>query len=132
MTLQTVVLTQLNEAPVQQIVIEQGADFYLYRRLANPDLGDIVDWTTVTDIRFQMRRSYGNAALVYASQLNQGITYEPDGTLITIKLTHAETAAITAPWGVYDLFVKAGDDWSKILKGNFRVAPSVIPADLLT
>jgi hypothetical protein len=125
-----VVLTYLNEAPVQHLVMEQGADFYLYRTLQAPELGDIVDWSDVTDIRFSMRERF-DTAIVFQSDLTSGITFQPDGSLVTVKLTSAQTAALTTPFGVYDLFVKAGDDWSKVLKGNFRVGPSVVPLDLL-
>lgn len=127
----TVVLVTLNEAPVQQIIMEAGADFYLYRQLATPELGDIVDWSTVTDIRFQMRKRYG-APILYQSDLSSGkIMYEVDGSLITVKMTHDETMALTEDWGIYDLFVKAGADWSKVLKGNFRRSQSVIDPSLV-
>ena len=127
----TVVLVTLNEAPVQQVIMEAGADFYLYRQLATPELGDIVDWSTVTDVRFQMRKRYGDP-IIFQSDLTSGITYEQDGSLITVKMTHSETMQLTEDWGVYDLFVKAGEDWSKVLKGNFRRAKSAIDPSLVT
>lgn len=116
------------EAPTLDLVIECGADFHMRARLWEDEVGgtprDLTGLQAELMIRAQL---YGPEIVTPTITVD-----EPEG-IIDIDLTHAQTAAIQASRGLYDLFlVEPGAEpedppvaREKLLKGRITFSPAV-------
>lgn len=105
------------------ILLEQGATFSLplvYR----DSTGALVDLTTYT-AALQVRKAPGGPVVIELTTENGGITLGGvDGTIDLGRLA-TETAEYAAGDYIYDLKLITGSNATRLLEGEFNVAPAV-------
>lgn len=106
------------------ITVEQGSTFSL-TLVYQDQRGYVVPLTGYT-ARMQLRQS----AAASTSQLeltteNGRISITPDEGRITLSISAADTAALSALPGVYDLEIVNGTFVQRILEGAYTVSPEV-------
>ena len=106
------------------ITIEQGATWRL--SLTWKDVaGAPIDLTSYT-ARMQVRQAYGTADALLNLSSGAGITLGPSTGAITLTASAAQTAAIAARNGVYDLEMVAPDGTvTRLLQGSVTISPEV-------
>lgn len=126
-------------ATIRPLYIEQGATFYLSftwhedgpivdGELTPGDPVDLSGWTA----RTQVRDAVGGAVLLSATTSTQGSTIALGGVTgsVVVKFTAADTDAVTAQFGVYDLeLVAPSGDVHRLLQGTVTFDPNVTRED---
>lgn len=110
--------------------IDQGATFRkLVTWKVGPPPGTVVDLTGCT-ARMHARTKVSDAAvLLDLTTTNGGLVLGDALGTVEIKLTAAQTAAITWTSAVYDLEVEFGNgDVRRLLQGSISVSPEVTRA----
>ena len=105
--------------------IEQGADFNLPMLLKNGD-GSVMDLTNYTARMHIRRYVFDEEFLIELTTANARLVFSIVTGTLTIRLTAAETAALTECHGVYDLeLVHNGGNVIRLIEGSVVISPEV-------
>lgn len=109
---------------IYPITIYKGATYSKIFTWKNP-AGTAVDLTTFT-ARMQAREKVTSTTTFIDISTTSGITLGGTNGTITVTLTAAETAAITATSGVYDLeLIDAASVITRLLNGTVTISEEV-------
>jgi hypothetical protein len=106
------------------LTFEQGAEYSkrLVWRDKNKRAVDLTGYTAL----LQVRDKVGGTVLVEMSTENGGITLGGKAGTIQLKLTPAQTAALTFQSAVYDMYLYVGDESAiRLIEGAVKLSPAV-------
>jgi hypothetical protein len=107
------------------LTIEQGADLNLSMLLKNGD-GSVMDLTNYTARMHIRRYVFEDEFLLELTTGNGRIVFSLVTGTLTLRLTSAETAALTECHGVYDLeLVHSSGNVIRLIEGAVSISPEV-------
>tara|TARA_R110001599_G_scaffold89005_1_gene236073 strand:- start:399 stop:749 length:351 start_codon:yes stop_codon:yes gene_type:complete len=112
-------------AGYHHFVIEQGATFSQVLTLKDSS-GSLINLTGYASAEMDLRKNpESSAAVVTLTTGNSGITLGGTAGTVTLTISAADTADLTAGDGVYDLELVSGSNIYRVLEGTYSIRRNI-------
>jgi|TARA_B110000503_G_C6779209_1_gene262563 hypothetical protein len=112
-------------AGYHHFVIEQGATFSQVLTLTDSS-GNVINLAGYASAEMDLRKNpESSAAVVTLTTGNSGITLGGTAGTVTLTISAADTADLTAGDGVYDLELVSGSNIYRVLEGTYSIRRNI-------